>query len=77
LGISYFTVKGLERAVDEDVIYCGDWNIKGNLNKYILICRQGDTARGRRNERLTIDGQTIEVRGDIHYLGVTLGNRVG
>jgi hypothetical protein len=42
LAIGSFRVNGLQRGIDQMVKYCGDWNLKCNLQKTkILVFKTG------------------------------------
>jgi hypothetical protein len=63
---------GLQKAINQAVKYCKDWNLKCNLKKTkILVFKKEDRLK---NERWTSNDQPIEMADKINYLRVTLEN---
>jgi hypothetical protein len=63
----------MQKAIDQTVKYCEDWGVKCNLNKTkIIVFKKG--GRLKKNERLTMHGNNIEVVNEITYLRITLEN---
>jgi hypothetical protein len=58
--VVFWLVNGLQRGIDQMVKYCGDWNLKCNLQKTkILVFKKG--GKFKKNEKWFMYDQLIEV----------------
>jgi hypothetical protein len=73
LAVSSFTSNGLQKEINQIVMYCKEWNFKCNLSKSkILIFRKGGILKNA--ERCNMRGKNIEIIDKVKYLGITLEN---
>jgi hypothetical protein len=58
LAIGSFTVNGLQRGIDQMVKYCGDWNLKCNLQKTKILVFKKE-GKLKKNEKWFMYDQLI------------------
>jgi hypothetical protein len=70
LAFSFFTINGLQKALDQATKYCTEWGFNCILNRTKILPFKKE-GKLKKDERWTMNDKEIEVADEINYLGAT------